>query len=300
MALTHLRYFDEVVRAGSIRVAAGRLNVAPSAISRQIRNIEREVGLPLLERHTRGVALTSAGEIYARYARTTLLDHEGARAEIDDLKGLRRGHVRICSVEGIVADGLTMAMAAFRARFPGVTFRLTITGTENVAIAVRNGDADVGVAFTSNPEPRIRYAFRVRDPLLAVVAPKHPLTKADRVGFAEALAYPVAVPERDFGIRRLIDARCRSGRLVLNPAVETNSIEALRGFARSGCGVTFLPRLAIKRELDAASVAAVPLIDRDMQQTTFDGCVLDGRKLPAATRQFLDQLRRIFSDEHPR
>ena len=78
MTVSPLRYFDEVTRQGSIRIAAERLHVAPSAISRHIRNLEDEIGMPLFERHARGVILTAAGEIYTDYALG--LARSGARA----------------------------------------------------------------------------------------------------------------------------------------------------------------------------------------------------------------------------
>lgn len=291
MPLTQMRYFVEVVRTGSIREAADRLNVAPSAISRQIRNLEEEFGLPLFERHARGMIPNSAGEVYARYAREALLDQERVVSEIDDLKGLRRGHVRISSVEGVVANGLTHSLATFRERFGGVSFSLSITGTESVVAAVRDGDADIGIAFTSSPEPGVRYAFRFRDPLFAIMAPSFALTKQKRVSLAETLNYPVAVPQKSFGIRALIDARCRTAQLALRPTLETNSIEALRGFARSGSGITYLPRLTVNRELELGLVVAVPLSDRELQQATVDVCVLEGRTLPSAVSGFLKHLQ---------
>jgi DNA-binding transcriptional LysR family regulator len=290
MSLTSLRYFNEVVRAGSIREAADRLHIAPSALSRQMRNLEVAFGLPLFERHARGVVPTSAGELYARYARAALLDEERITSEIDDLKGLRRGHVRICSVEGVVANGLTHAIATFRKRFQGVSMSLEITGTESVITAVRNGDADIGVAFTSSPEADIHRTMRLKDPLFAIMIAGYPAARQRRLSLSDTLQYPVAVPRRHFGIRTLLDTRCRTAQLTLNPTLETNSIEALRGFARSGCGITYLPRLTVKRELEAGQVVAVPLTDRELQQATVDVCVLKGRTLPTAAAGFLNHL----------
>ncbi len=294
MSLTTVRYFNEVARTGSIREAAEHLHVAPSAISRQMRNLEREMGAPLFERHARGVVLTSAGELYAHYARSALLDEERIHSEIDDLKGLRRGHVRICSVEGIIANGLTHAMAIFRKRFSGVTLALQVTGTELVTAAVRNGHADIGVAFTSGPESDIHFTLRLRDPLFAIMAKDHPLAKSRKLSLATTLAYPVAIPQKHFGIRTLLDARCRTAQLTINPTLETNSIEAMRGFARSGCGITFLPRLTVKRELEAKQVAAVAMTDRDLQSSTHDICVLRGRSLPSAVAAFLRHLEEML------
>lgn len=290
MSLASLRYFNEVVRTGSIREAAERLHVAPSAISRQMRNLEMELGLPLFERHARGVVPTSAGELYAQYAREALLDQERISSEIDDLKGLRRGHVRVCSVEGVVANGLTNAVATFRERFSGVSISLDITGTESVIAAVRNGEVDIGVAFTSSPDPDVLQTLRLKDPLFAIMSAGYPASKHRRLSLSDTLAYPIAIPRKQFGIRTLLETRCRTAQLTMKPTLETNSIEALRGFARLGCGITYLPRLSVKREIEAGQVVAIPLTDRDLQQATVDVCVLKGRTLPAAAKGFLNHL----------
>ena len=89
-----LRYFDEVVRAGSIRAAAEKLNVASSAINRQVLRLEADLGVKLFERGARRLRLTAAGEILIHHVRRTLRDAERAKSEIEDLQGLKRGIVR--------------------------------------------------------------------------------------------------------------------------------------------------------------------------------------------------------------
>lgn len=259
-----------------------------------MRNLEEKLGLPLFERHARGVVPTAAGELYAQYAREALLDQERISSEIDDLKGLRRGQVRICSVEGIVANGLTLAIATFRKRFSGVTISLDITGTESVIVSVRNGDVDIGVAFTSNLDPDVHPILRLKDPLFAIMSPDHPAAGHRRLSLRDTLDYPIAIPRKQFGIRTLLDTRCRTAQLTMNPTLETNSIEALRGFARSGCGITYLPRLSVKREIETGQVVAIPMTDRDLQQATVDVCILKGRTLPTAAAGFLHHLQAIL------
>ena len=105
MQFSALRYFLETARLGSIRQAAERLYVAPSAVSRQIALLEQRYGMPLFERHAAGMRLTLAGEVFARQAHATIRDFERLRSEIDDLQQLRRGIVRIISV-AIVATTL--------------------------------------------------------------------------------------------------------------------------------------------------------------------------------------------------
>ena len=98
--LRFLRYVDEVARAGSIRKAAEQLHVTASAVNRRVMDLEEELGAPLFERRARGVRLTAAGELFVRYIREQTGDVERMKSQIEDLKGLRRGTVRIACSQG--------------------------------------------------------------------------------------------------------------------------------------------------------------------------------------------------------
>lgn len=290
-----LRYFLEVAQRGSIRVAAERLNVAPSAISRHIRNMEHEIGLPLFERHARGVTLSEAGELYVRHARTVFLDRERVRLEIDDLRGLRRGHIRISTIDGIVAGPLSNATSSFRKLHPGVTIQLCSTGTEMVNKAVREGEADIGIAYQPTAVDGVNIVVRILDPLLLVVSPRHPLAKRSIIDVREALNFPLALPEATFGIRKLINAACSSERIALTPSLETNSIEALRGFAVWGAGVTMLHSLSIIREVELGILRGIPFRQPMLQRAWIEICTQEGRQLPTIVKRFTEHLKETFS-----
>lgn len=290
-----LRYFLEVAHCGSIRVAAERLNIAPSAISRHIQNMEEEFGTPLFERNARGVLLTQAGELYMQHARTVFMDRDRVRLEIDNLKGLRRGHIRISTIDGIVAGPLSDAVSSFRVIHPGVTMQLISTGTEFVTKSVRDGEADIGIAYHPAPVMGVSIAIRIMDPLLLIVSPAHPLAKRKIVDFAEALQFPLALPESTFGIRKLINSYCHSARIVLKPHLETNSIEALRGFARSGAGVSMMHYLSINRDVELGLVRAIPFREKALQQSWVEICTQEGRQLPTIVERFADHLRNTFT-----
>jgi DNA-binding transcriptional LysR family regulator len=295
MSQAPTRYFLEVVRCGSIRVASARLNVVPSALSRQIQNLETELGVPLFERRPRGMALTAAGEVYARYAQAVALESERMRSDLEELRGLRRGVIRIATVEGVVADSMTSVIASFRAKHPGIRFNLITLGTDHVVAAVRDNRVDIGVSFHAQPDAAVRFVRRYRDPLMALVHPDNPLATRRKVALREVLSMPIAVPESGFGIRRLIDEQCRRLGESLVPALETNSIEALRGFARSGAGVTFLPGNSFQREIRQGEAVSIPLADRLLNQCSMDFGVLAGRYLPTTISQFLTLLDLEFS-----
>lgn len=286
-----LRYFREVYRLRSIRQASATLNVAPSAVSRQILRLEQMVGVPLFERLARGVAPTEAAEVLARFSRNFLLDIERVRGEIESLRGLQRGHIRIMSTEGLVAYLMNRTIASFHHRFPGITYELVVAGTDAVANCLHDGSADIGLVFNAEHDAQLDFAAQIPDPLRAVVAPGHRLADAAKLELSEIVKYAAGVPEKRFGIRRLIDAALSARKLHLRPALVTNSIEALKGFARYGGGLTFLPSLPIRRELDRRVLVSIPIEEDTFQLSTHDICVLAGRRLPIAVEAFLEQIK---------
>ena len=113
-----LRYLDEVARSGSIRRAAARLNVASSAVNRQILDLEADLGVLLFERLPRSLRLTSAGEILVAHVRRTLADYREIEGRLGALKGLHGGEVVLVTMNGLAGGVVPRAVAAFCARFP--------------------------------------------------------------------------------------------------------------------------------------------------------------------------------------
>lgn len=286
-----IRYFREVYRLKSIRRASATLNVAPSAVSRQILRLEQTLGVPLFERLPRGVAPTEAAEVLARFSRNFLLDMERVRGEIDSLRGLERGHIRIMSTEGLVAYLLNRTIASFHRKFPGITYELAIAGTDAVARCLHEGTADIGLVFNAEPDSQLSFAAQIRDPLCAVVAPGHSLAKASTLTMSQIAGHATGMPEKSFGIRRLIDVALSAEKVHLSPVLVSNSIEALKGFARYGGGLTFMPSLPIRRELDRRVLVSIPIAQETFQSSTHDVCILAGRHLPIAVQAFVEQLK---------
>lgn len=290
MSLAPLRYFCEVVVTGSIREASERLNVAPSAVSRQIQNIEADAGLPLFERHPRGMRLTEAGVLFYQHARQVLLDAGRVQAEIDDLKGMRRGKVRIYAVEGIISPLLIPCIVSFRHKYPGVTFQIVITGSEFVEYAVRESEADIGITFNTQPHPEITCVGRWPDSVVVAVACNHPLASKRRFTLTDLVGLPVALPDPSFGIRTLFDHQCRRRRLEVSAALEVNSIEALRAFALSGAGVSVMTQRAVSHCATDMPLIAIPLDGTAFQNASVNICVRTNRRLSTATSEFIHSM----------
>jgi DNA-binding transcriptional LysR family regulator len=281
-----LRYFAAVAQYGSIRDAAEALHVAQSAISRQIMKIEEQYGVPLLERHPRGVRLTIAGDIYLRYARDNLAQVERMRADFESLKGLRRGTVRVHAIEVLAHDFLPRAIGRFTQRYPGLTFEVVVEGSDHVVEAVRELRTDLGFAFYVQVDRDIDTLFRVREPVVAVMAARHPLASAERLSLVDFVDYPVAVPPKRSGSRMLIDAACKAANVDLVPALEANSLQLMARFVQQTQAITFLSRLSIIDGLRNGDLVAIPLRDPLMNSATIDALTLASRKLPLAVEEF--------------
>src|SRR5690606_8805328 len=126
--------------------------------------------------------------------------------EVDALKGLQRGHVRIISVEGAVADFIVRAFEEFRRSYPGVCSDIKVDGSHLVRTAIRNREMDIGISMSGRPDPLIDIALRINDPLLAVMAPDHALAQRKSLQVQEIIdGYPFALPDTNFGIRTKVD-----------------------------------------------------------------------------------------------
>src|ERR1700753_54473 len=131
--MRHLRLLShvvEVARTGSIRKAAEQLHLTPSAMNRRIQDLEAEVGTPLFERRPRGVKLTTAGEMFVRYARSQIADAERMQSQVEDLRGLRRGPVQLACSQALALDHMAVRVAAFQKKYPKVTFDLKVMDHE--------------------------------------------------------------------------------------------------------------------------------------------------------------------------
>src|SRR6476619_7126846 len=145
--LRFLRYVDEVARAGSIRRAAEQLHVTASAVKRRVMDLEEELGAPLFERRPRGVRLTAAGELFVRYIREQTGDVDRMKSQIEDLKGLRRGTVRIACSQALALDFLPRQIGEFRKKHPYVTFDVKVLDHEQAMESLAGYDVDLVLVF---------------------------------------------------------------------------------------------------------------------------------------------------------
>ncbi|WP_133861712.1 MULTISPECIES: LysR family transcriptional regulator [Pseudomonas] len=287
---TALRYFLEVVRCGSISEASQRLNVAASAVSRQIAKLERELETPLLERRARGVVPSAAGERLAVHARKAQLASEQVAAELRGLADLRRGQVRLATTEGFSLDFLPEVIVAFRQGYAGIHFSLEVCAPAAVTRRVQEGDADLGLTFSLRPEPDISVDATLSGAIEAVVAPEHPLAGRTGLTLADLQPFPLALPMPDTTVRQLFDICCGVQGLSFEPVLVSNNMQALYRFAALGGGVALSSELSLRSRLREGQLVALPLLDEGLAARRIELQSMAGRELPPAVNAFRQAL----------
>jgi DNA-binding transcriptional LysR family regulator len=259
-------------------------------VSRQIGVLEHEMGTALFERRSGGMRLTHAGELVAEFARAVLVDYDTLRTELNDLRGAQRRLLRVAMVESVASSGPIAAVTRFRKSHAGVTFNLRLTPAPGVIEAVLKDHCDVGITFSQEPHPDIHVLASIAEPVVAIVPPGHPLAQADSVELAALSQWPLALPDVDFGVRRMLDGAAAAAGSRLSPHVTSNAFETLREFVRCRLGCAVLPMRAVAREARAGGFAIVPLAEGPFRDSRFQVIVLRERRLPPVLKAFADVL----------
>ncbi len=275
-----LREFLCVAQEGSIRGASGRLNVAPSAISRKITDIEARLGVPLLERSAQGVHLTAAGRLLREHA---LHQQDEQTFLLDQMSRFGKGegqNVRIAVGEGFTADLMQNGLSPLATAHPDLRFRIDQAGTDALQDRVVLGEADIGIAYNPALSEAIRSLAVGRQPLCAIVPTGSSLAGRTSVQLAEVLQHPVGLLDRRHAIRALVGRAAGDQGLALHPQIETSSITLLIRYVCAGMGVTFLPRFSASIQAERRELAIVPVEEASLQQVSAHLMVRSRRRLP--------------------
>ncbi|TWF79801.1 DNA-binding transcriptional LysR family regulator [Pseudonocardia hierapolitana] len=247
MELHQLRYFVAVAREGSMTAAASSLFLAQPTLSIQIRKLEQEVGAKLFERLARRVVLTAAGKAFLEHAERALAELERGRERVADVVGLRQGRVAVGVLPSVAAHLLPAVLAEFRAEHPGVTVHLVENDvSRDFEQLVQAGELDVAVTRMPVTLAGLGARTLVREPIVALVPPGHPLAGRAGVALRELADEGFVCMRSGYGLRELTDQLCAEAGFVPRVVIETGQLSIVHGMVRSGVGVALLPRLAAR------------------------------------------------------
>lgn len=296
LSTTGLRYFLEVHRHGSYRAAAEHLFIATSAISRQITLLEEEVGAPLLERgrgRTR-LSLTAAGEILIRYAKHLAVELEKTKSDIEALKGLKRGQVLLGIPETFARDFIPDFLVKFNQRYQGISYHIHMAGTPELEEMLIADDLDAALTFNPVAGKDIKVLYQRRLINYLLVPAGHPLYGYEEVKLSDIADYPLALPDRHIGSKRIVDEMFARANFRPRTVLTSNSYELLRSASIAGLSLAIVNQRIGYPVPNEKQYRYIPLRDKRVEAITFGLCVREGRSLPVATLAFIEAMTKEF------
>lgn len=259
MNLNHLAIFQAVAASSSISRGAQQLHISQSAVSKQLGEFERALGVALLDRLPRGVRTTEAGRLLLGYANRLFALEAEAEQALGDLQQLRRGRLAIGASRTIGGYMLPETLAAFRQRHPGVELSLQVENTQAIESKLLAGELDIGFAEGIVSSELLDYQVYAQDELVLIAAPGHPVLARSPLPLAALAGEPLLMHEVGSGTRAVTERALAAKNLRLRPAMTLASSEAIKQTVATGVALAFLSSQAIRTELKAGILCVVPV-----------------------------------------
>lgn len=294
MELRQLQYFIEVAKREHVTQAAHALHVAQSAVSRQIANLEAELGVSLFTREGRNVKLTSLGKIFLDHAQNAIRELEKAKQEIDEYLDPAKGSIRLGFPSSLAAYVLPTVISAFRAKYPNIRFQLKQGSFHYLIDSVINGE--IAIAFIA-PVPtdvkEVEGHIFFSDHIVALLPSNHPLADYPAIRLSQLKDESFALFPKGFVLYQLVANACLQMGFEPKVAFEGEDIDAIKGLVATGLGVTLLPEVTLIDSIPQGTIK-IPVSEPDMARTV--GVIIPKkRKLPPSEQLFYDFIKEFFA-----
>ncbi|MCX4831783.1 LysR family transcriptional regulator [Streptomyces sp. NBC_01016] len=293
MDIKQLKALVTVAEVGSVTRAATVLHLVQPAVTRQIRTLEEELGVPLFERTRQGMRPTEAGAAVVERARRALHELERARAEVRPTPGEVSGIVTVGLLEstlGLLAEPLVTAM---REAHPGVQLRVMTAYSGHLQQWLDDGDLDLSLLYNLDRAPSLNVRPLVRERLWVAAPPEAGLRAERPVPFADAAARPLVMPTSGHALRALIESAAARAGARIEVAAQTNSMPVQKQLARAGHGWTILPGVGIAEDVAAGELSAAPLCEPAAWRSIVLGTPRTGRTPPAVNVVAQELVRQV-------
>jgi LysR family transcriptional activator of glutamate synthase operon len=293
MDVRQLRYLVALAEERNFTRAAAREHIAQPALSQQIRRLEEECGLPLVERTTRRLSLTDAGEMLVGRARRIVAELEAAEDELRALRGVEAGHVTVGAMHTMGPIDVSLALAVFHERHPGVELTVREQSSEELAEMVRLDELDL--AFLSVTERVESHGLGlhqlVDEELVAVLPGDHPLAQREAIAMRDLQGERFISYRPGSRLRELLTAAGQQAGFEPQVKLESNESQRIRRLVARGLGVAILPRS--DAESPGAETAVLRLREPELSRDITLAWRADRRLSPSAA-EFLRLARELF------
>jgi LysR family transcriptional regulator, transcription activator of glutamate synthase operon len=268
MELRQLRYLVAIADEGSFTRAAARSHVAQPALSQQIRRLERETGVTLIDRTTRRVQMTEPGKLLVERARRALAEVEAGIAELDEVAGVRGGRVAIGAMQTLGPFDLSRLLAAFHAHHPEVELAVREEPSETLADMLRSDALDLAFLSVTHriQGGGLRFQRLATEEVVAVLPAEHRLARRKRLRLSDLADERFIAFREGSMLRRLLFSAADEAGIEPRVAFESNEAGRVRSMVARGLGVSLLPRSDVEGAGVPVAVASVrdPSLSRDV------------------------------------
>jgi DNA-binding transcriptional LysR family regulator len=249
MNINHLAIFYAVAEEGNLTRAAERMHISQPAVSKQLRELERSVGMALFHRLSKGVRLTEAGELLFGYSRQIFALQEEAQNALQELRVLERGSLRVGASTTVGTYLLPEICARFRQQYPRVEMQLEIDNTRAIQQHLLRGDIDLALTEGVDESSDFSCEAFYNDEIVPIAPPHHPLTCPRNLSLEELSRYPMILREGGSGTREVIEQAHRERGLEVQVLMTLGNPEAIKRAVAAGIGLAWMSRLAIENEV---------------------------------------------------
>jgi DNA-binding transcriptional LysR family regulator len=265
--LTQLRVFREVARQGHFRRAAEALFVSPPAVSKTIKDLERQIGLPLFEAIGRRPHLTDAGRVLSAHAERILAELADAEVALAGLRGAEVGRLVVGASSTPGTYLLPGRLGRFRQTHPAVEVALEIGDTRDVLERVVDGRVDLAVVGETAFPAGVVTERLWDDTLVLIVCPSHRLAKSDRrISLARLAEEPFVLRERGSSTREVLESALAERGVKPRVAMELGNTEAVKKTVSAGLGIAFVSEHAVELERTAGVLVTLKVLDLELRR----------------------------------
>lgn len=290
-----LRYFVEVARCGSIRRASEHLNVAASAINRQILQAEEALGVALFERLPAGLKPTAAGELLLHAAGAWERDYKRLQEQLADLKGIRRGHVRVAIIDALSKGMIPAAIGQMRREFPGIQFTLEVRDNIEVMGLIADGKVDFGILLNPQTVRDVRVQAHLESPLGFITPPGHEFAHSASLRFNMCVGAAVIMPVEPLAIAEQVRALLAATQVEPQIAASSDNIQMIKSLVQGGVGIGLLSWLDVMEEVERGELCFTRISDTVITPLILSLCVGSSRQLSQAANLLLQRLETAFA-----
>ncbi|MBI4524469.1 MAG: LysR family transcriptional regulator [Deltaproteobacteria bacterium] len=286
MDIETLKIFCDVIKLRGFTQAAAANSLTQSAVSQRLKNLEKEFGLCLIDRHGTELHLTRAGEVVYKGAMRILADLRDVQEQLQEIGGKVGGSVRVAAIYSVGLYQLDPFVKSFLTNYPEIDVQIEYSRANKIYEDLINGSIDLGIVAFPGHKPQLRSIPFKEDELVLICSPEHPFAQFESISLKALSSQPLIAFQRDVPTRKVMTEILKEHGVVVNIKAEFDNIELIKRAVEIGLGIAVVPLTTIKTETKAGILKAMPFVEGPFKRP-ISLLYRRGKSLSLAARKFV-------------